>query len=102
MAATTLVVGMALAWAWGVITMKAALATRSAAEVNAKYQQLLQSIPQNTTNVQQASGQSAYIQIAIFQGYMLDTRVTLTYFFMLCLFIYFVVCCPNFPNASYS
>ncbi|EXK24706.1 hypothetical protein FOMG_18584 [Fusarium oxysporum f. sp. melonis 26406] len=83
-------VGVCLGWAWGVITMKAALATRPQSDVNARYTELQQSAPENTTNVEQASGQSTYAQVAVFEGFMLDTRVTATYFCMLGLFIYLV------------
>jgi hypothetical protein len=93
LAGTTLLIGMLLGWAWGVITMKAALATRSQAETNARLQQLKQAGSQNTTNTEQASGQDAYIATLIFDGFMLDTRISVTYFCMLCLFIYLVVGC---------
>ncbi|KAL4731588.1 hypothetical protein ACLX1H_000562 [Fusarium chlamydosporum] len=57
--------------------MKAALATRPQADLLQRYAELQQSMPQNTTNVNQASGQSTYQQIAIYQGFMLDTRARL-------------------------
>ena len=84
-------VGLAFGWAWGTITMKAALATRPQADLQQRYIELLQSAPQNTTNVGQASGQTTYQQIAIYQGFMLDTRVSVTYFCMIGLFVYLVV-----------
>ena len=84
-------VGLAFGWAWGTITMKAALATRPQADLQQRYIELLQSAPQNTTNVGQASGQTTYQQIAIYQGFMLDTRVSITYFCMIGLFVYLVV-----------
>lgn len=87
-----MVLGMALGWAWGVICMKAALATRSTAETNAKLAQLAAEAQRYTTNVGQASGQTEYTQVLIFEGFMLDTRVVITYFTMLGLFIYLVVC----------
>jgi len=74
--------------------MKAALATRPQAETNARLAQLGQEASRNTTNVEQASGQSAYAQVLLLDGFMLDTRVTVTYFCMLGLFIYLVVCVP--------
>jgi hypothetical protein len=91
LAGLTIVIGLALGWAWGVITMKAALATRPQADLDARYTELSQLASQNATNVGQASGQTTYAQIAIFDGFMLDTRVTITYFCMLCLFIYLMV-----------
>ncbi|GAB7353437.1 hypothetical protein MBLNU459_g3904t2 [Dothideomycetes sp. NU459] len=74
----TMILGMALAWAWGVIAMKAALATRPASETLAREQMLAQTASR--------SGISA--QVLVFEGFMLDTRVTVTYFCMLGLFIY--------------
>jgi hypothetical protein len=100
MAGLMICVGLAMGWAWGAITMKAALATRPQADLQQRYAELQQSAPQNTTNVGQASGQTTYQQIAIYQGFMLDTRVSVTYFCMMGLFVYlmvglssFVACC---------
>jgi hypothetical protein len=62
LAGVKVILGLALGWAWGVIVMKAALATRPQADLLAKYAQL-QSIAQNTTNVNPASGQSTFQQI---------------------------------------
>lgn len=87
----TLLLGMALGWAWGVISMKAALATRPAAETNARLAQLVATAQRHIQNPEQASGQSMYTQVLIFEGFMLDTRVTVTYFCMLGFFIYFMV-----------
>ncbi|KAF5662672.1 hypothetical protein FHETE_7778 [Fusarium heterosporum] len=91
--------GLAMGWAWGTITMKAALATRPQADLQQRYLELQQSAPQNTTNVGQASGQTTYLQIAIYNGFMLDTRVTVTYFCMMGLFVYLMarvrVATPN-------
>ncbi|CAG7566221.1 unnamed protein product [Fusarium equiseti] len=97
-------VGLAFGWAWGAITMKAALATRPQADLLQRYAELQQSAPQNTTNVGQASGQTTYQQIAIYQGFMLDTRVSVTYFCMIGLFVYLVarlrVSAPNLTLVS--
>lgn len=71
--------------------MKAALATRPAADTNARLQQLAQLMPKNLTNVEQASGQSKWIRQQIFEGFMLDARVSVTYFCMIGLFVYLVV-----------
>ncbi|ETS81358.1 hypothetical protein PFICI_06360 [Pestalotiopsis fici W106-1] len=85
LAGLTICIGMALAWAWGTITMKAALATRPAADLQAQYAVLQQAIASGSI---QASGQSTALQVAIYNGLLLDTRVTLTYFCMMGLFIY--------------
>jgi len=77
----TEILGMALGWVWGIITQKAALATRPSAETNTRLGQLAQQA--------QATGQQT--TVLIFNGFMLDTRVTVTYFCMLGLFIYLMV-----------
>ncbi|KAK7423681.1 hypothetical protein QQX98_000871 [Neonectria punicea] len=79
--AITVLLGLTSAWAWGVITMKAALATRPDAQMKARYAEL-QQMAQNTTNPTQ------YVQIRVFNGFMLDTRVSITYFCMMGLFLY--------------
>ncbi|KEF54742.1 uncharacterized protein A1O9_09184 [Exophiala aquamarina CBS 119918] len=84
----TILIGMGLAWGWGVITMKAALAARPQAETNARLIELQQASTQNVTNVGQLSGQTTYTQVLIFEGFMLDARVTAVYYCMICLFIY--------------
>lgn len=96
MAGLMICVGLAMGWAWGAITMKAALATRPQADLMQRYAEMQQSAPQNTTNVGQASGQTTYQQIAIYQGFMLDTRVSVTYFCMMGLFVYFMVGLSSF------
>ncbi|PSK56058.1 hypothetical protein B9Z65_4936 [Elsinoe australis] len=73
----TMIVGVTLAWAWGVIAMKAALAARPALITNARLQALAQYV---------SSGNSA--QIAIYNGFMLDTRVTVTFFCIIGIMIY--------------
>lgn len=83
---------MCAAWTWGVITMKAALATRSTAETNALLLRLAQQASAEARNPAQVSGQSNYAQVLIFNGFALDTRVVVTYLFMLGLFVYLLVC----------
>ena len=82
---------MCCAWAWGAITMKASQATRSTAETNALLLRLEQQAVQLARNSEQASGQSNYAQVLIFEGFALDTRVVLTNTIMLCTFVYLVV-----------
>jgi hypothetical protein len=91
LADATVVLGCCLAWAWGAITMKAALAARPAADLLRRYGELQAMATRNTTNTVQASGQASFAQIAIFEGFMLDTRVTVTYFCLIGLFIYLMV-----------
>ncbi|KAG9532556.1 hypothetical protein KCU93_g1112, partial [Aureobasidium melanogenum] len=79
----TMILGMALGWAWGVITMKAAQATRPQAETQARLQALGAQAARNTSPTSYPIA-----QVLIFNGFMLDTRVTVTFFCMLCLFIY--------------
>ncbi|KAF2098023.1 hypothetical protein NA57DRAFT_76820 [Rhizodiscina lignyota] len=86
----TLLLGMAMGWGWGVITMKAALSTRPAAETQARLQELGRTAQQLANNTEQASGQAEYTQILVFEGFMLDTRISITYFGMICIFVYFM------------
>jgi hypothetical protein len=83
--AFTMILGMGLAWAWGVIAMKAAQATRPQAETQARLQALGIQAAKNT-------GATTYspASILVYNGFMLDTRITVTFFCMLCLFIYFM------------
>lgn len=85
----TLLIGVALAWAWGVIVMKAALAARPQAETQAKLQSLQQAI---TAQVRATGQDPAVVQRELlFSGFMLDARVTAVYFCLICLFIYLLV-----------
>lgn len=87
--ALTLIIGMALGWAWGVIAMKAAMAARPAAETQAKIQALGQ------TAYSQANSTGKPIQLIeqelVYSGWMLDARVTAVYFCLICLMIYLLV-----------
>lgn len=87
----TMVVGCCVGWAWGTISMKAALATRPQAELQQRFAQLQQAASRQTTNVGAASGQTQYAQVAIFNGFMLDVRVSATYFCMMGLLVYLMV-----------
>ncbi|KAH7200957.1 hypothetical protein BKA60DRAFT_582305 [Fusarium oxysporum] len=86
LAAFSLLLGMCLAWCWGLLTMKAALATRSDAETQAKLQALLQQAEEIAKTTGQAPAWEA--QVLIHNGFMLDASVTAVYFSMGCLFIY--------------
>lgn len=90
MGGLTMLIGMAAGWAWGVISMKAALATRPVAETDARLKQLVAEATRQQENTEQTTGQSTYTQVLIFEGFMLDARVTITYFCMIGLFIYLV------------
>lgn len=85
----TVIIGMALGWAWGVITMKAAMAARPAAETQAN----LQSLGQAAYSQANSTGQAvAEVQKElIYNGWMLDARVTVVYYCLICLFIYLIV-----------
>jgi hypothetical protein len=92
LAALTLVLGMALGWAWGVIAMKAAQAARPAIETQAR----LQLLGQTAYSTANATGQplAAVQQVLVYSGFMLDTRVTAVYYCMICVFVYFMVRYP--------
>lgn len=87
--ALTLVIGMAVGWAWGVITMKAALAARPSAETQAR----LQALGQTAQSQANSTGQpiASVQQVLIYDGWMLDARVTTVYFCLICLLIYLLV-----------
>lgn len=88
MTGISICLGVAFGWVWGVITMKAALASRPDEDLQAQYAKLQQAISQGTI---QDSGPTPALQVAIYDGFLLDTRVTLVYFCMVGLFIYLVV-----------
>jgi hypothetical protein len=81
--AFTMILGMGLAWGWGVISMKAAQATRPQAQTQARLQALGIEAAKNT-------GATTYspASVLVYNGFMLDTRVTVTFFCMLSLFVY--------------
>ncbi|KAJ6007600.1 hypothetical protein N7540_011576 [Penicillium herquei] len=84
--AFTLIIGMATGWAWGVITMKAALAARPAAETEST----LMGLAQLASSQAKSTGQTvAYEEeVLLYSGYMLDARVSAVYFCMICFLIY--------------
>ena len=88
LSAFTLLFGMCLAWAWGIITMKAAYATRSDSQTQVRLEQL------NQTAVMQAGssgrGVAYETEKLIREGFLLDTRVTVVFYVMTCLFVYFM------------
>lgn len=87
--ALSLFIGICLAWAWGVISLKAALAARPDAETQAR----LASLQQAAVSEAQSSGSpvAGVAQRLIFNGWMLDARVTAIMYCMICLFIYLLV-----------
>lgn len=84
--ALSLLIGIFLAWAWGVIVMKAAQAARPAADTQARMASLQQTAAAqaNSTGVPVTS----IAQKLVYDGYMLDARVTSVTYCLLCLFIY--------------
>ncbi|KAJ5345463.1 hypothetical protein N7452_003467 [Penicillium brevicompactum] len=84
----TLILGMALGWAWGVIAMKAAQAARPAIETQAR----LQLLGQTAYATANATGESlaAVQQVLVYSGFMLDARVTAVYYCLIAVFIYLV------------
>ncbi|PYH47060.1 uncharacterized protein BP01DRAFT_421952 [Aspergillus saccharolyticus JOP 1030-1] len=86
--AISLYLGVCLAWAWGVITMKAAYAARPSADTQAQLLALEQTAAQQAN----ATGQSvaSLAQILVYEGHMLDARVTAVTYCLICTFIYFM------------
>lgn len=87
--ALTLLVGVGLAWAWGTIVMKAAMAARPSSDTEAR----LQALGKQAYSQANATGQpvAAVEQQLVYDGWMLDARVTAVYFSLMCLFIYVLV-----------
>lgn len=86
LAALSLLLGMCLAWLWGLLTMKAALAARPDSDTQAK----LLALRQQASLEAQSSGQPPALvaQILVHDGFMLDARVTVVFYVMSCAFIY--------------
>lgn len=84
--AFSLILGMCLAWCWGLLTMKAALSARPAAETQAKLQALQQEAAMRASETGQTAAWEA--QILVHDGRLLDARVTAIFFVMGLLFIY--------------
>jgi hypothetical protein len=80
-ASVMILIGLGLGWAWGVIVMKAALATRPASVVQERLR-ALEEMSKNATNP------SAYMEDQLLSGYMLDTRVSVTYYCLIGFFLY--------------
>ncbi|GJP90533.1 hypothetical protein CBS76997_5878 [Aspergillus niger] len=86
--ALSLFIGICLAWAWGVITMKAAQAARPAADTQAKMAALQQTAVSQAQNSTYSATEIA--QRLVYEGYMLDARVTTVTFCLICTFVYFM------------
>ncbi|KAF4978725.1 hypothetical protein FZEAL_4945 [Fusarium zealandicum] len=88
LATLSLLLGMCLAWAWGLVTMKAAFAARP----DSTTQTMLGALQQQAAVTANQTGQSVAweAQKLINDGFMLDARVTVVFYFMGCLFIYAV------------
>lgn len=88
-AAITVMLGVTTAWGWGLITMKAALATRSDAHTQSRLAEL-----QRMAASQNATDPHIFAKVKILNGFMLDLNVTATYFCMICLYLYMIVSEP--------
>lgn len=84
--ALSLLFGMCLAWAWGLLTMKAALAARPDSQTQARLQQLQREAAANAH--QSGDSVSWAAQVLVHQGFMLDARVTVVFYVMACIFVY--------------
>ncbi|KAJ5909725.1 hypothetical protein N7504_004368 [Penicillium tannophilum] len=81
-----LLLGMCLAWAWGLITMKAALAARPSSQTRAMIEKLNHQVMLES----QGSDKSVswITEKLIHEGFMLDARVTVVFYVMSCIFVY--------------
>lgn len=84
--AFSLLFGMCLAWAWGLLTMKAALAARPRSQTQALVQKLQQQAIVQSHNSDKSV--SWIMEKLIHEGYMLDARVTVIFYVMSCIFVY--------------
>lgn len=86
LAGLTLLLGMCMGWAWGLVTMKAALAVRSDAET----QQILAQLGEAAVARAKQTGEdpASAAQILLHDGFTLDARITTVYFVMGLVFIY--------------
>lgn len=77
---------MSLAWCWGLLVMKIALAARPEMETN----QLLRELEAAAIARANQTGQSVKFeaQVLVHKGFMLDARVTAIFYVLCCLFIY--------------
>ncbi|KAL4895284.1 hypothetical protein BDV59DRAFT_191799 [Aspergillus ambiguus] len=86
LASLSLLFGMCLGWAWGLLSMKAALAARPATETQALLQKLQQ---QATIQAKQTGESPSFIaQKLVHDGFMLDARVTVIFYVLISLFVY--------------
>ncbi|KAK1148842.1 hypothetical protein N8T08_008727 [Aspergillus melleus] len=77
LALLSLLFGMCLAWAWGVLTMKAVLAARPDGQTQARLQALQQQV---AADAQQSGLPTSFLtQRAVYDGFMLDARVTVVF-----------------------
>ncbi|KAF7596200.1 hypothetical protein BBP40_002732 [Aspergillus hancockii] len=102
LAALSLLFGMCLAWAWGLLSMKAALAARPDSDTQAMVQALQQQAV--TIANQTGTNPSTEARILIYDGFLLDARVTVIFYVMICVFIYVMsrvrVANPKFALAQ--
>ncbi|KAH7142812.1 hypothetical protein B0J13DRAFT_50985 [Dactylonectria estremocensis] len=86
LAALSLLLGMCLAWAWGLLTMKAAFAARPDSTTQAK----LGALQQQAVAMANQTGQSVAWEanVLIHDGFMLDAPVTAIFYVMGCVFVY--------------
>ena len=80
---------MLLGWGWGAIVMKAALAARSAPDTEARLAELQRAAVQ--TAAKMGVDPRSASQILIYQGFLLDARVTVVTYCLVCLFFYLLV-----------
>ncbi|KAL5354947.1 hypothetical protein BJX96DRAFT_161450 [Aspergillus floccosus] len=86
LASLSLLFGMCLGWAWGLLTMKAALAARPAAQTQALLQQLQQ---QAVAQAKETGEDPSFVaEKLVHEGFMLDARVTVIFYVLVCLFVY--------------
>ncbi|PHH64676.1 hypothetical protein CDD81_4117 [Ophiocordyceps australis] len=84
----SLLLGMCVAWAWGLLAMKAALAARPGPQTRA----MVEALKKQAVLQAQQTGRSVQYEatVLVHEGFMLDARVTVIFFVMGCVFVYAV------------
>lgn len=96
--AMSLLMGMLLGWGWGAIVMKAAQAARPAAETQAKLLQLEQLAVQRANQTGTSVAYEA--EALVFEGFMLDGRVSAVFLVLGLVFIY-LLCRLRMKNPKF-
>ncbi|KAI5463676.1 hypothetical protein BGZ63DRAFT_353656 [Mariannaea sp. PMI_226] len=85
-ASLSLLLGMSIAWCWGLLAMKIALAARPDFDTKEALQHLKEAAISHANQTGQSVKWEA--QVLVHKGIMLDARVTAVFYVLCCIFIY--------------